>query len=419
MARSPLSYIGEFRVHWPNLMGATLGIALGSALNHYMTNLFGPPLLEEFGWAKSQFALIGTLGLASMLVIPFWGRFTDRYGARIAAGIGFVAVPLSFLLLSMMSGNIYEFFAITTFQHVFGILTTTLVFTRVIVERFDLARGLALSVVMSGAPLVGAVVVPIIGEVIAAEGWRAGYQALAGISAAGGVVAVTLVGLRRGPAASGPMPRREKVSITRAEFAAIIKSPAFLLIIAGMFFCNIPQVLVSSQLNLMLIENGATAQLATWIVSIYAVGVVIGRFLSGIALDKVTPQTVALFALGLPAVGFCLLASPTTAGWVLAGSILLVGLAQGAEGDIGAYLTSRTFDMAHYSFVYSFLIASMGVAAAVGSIILSITLEATGRFDTFLILAAVATIVGALSFYMTGRATRPKAVSQEPAAQTI
>lgn len=45
-----MTYWGEFRSHWPNLLGAALGIALGSALNHYMTNLFARPLLAEFGW---------------------------------------------------------------------------------------------------------------------------------------------------------------------------------------------------------------------------------------------------------------------------------------------------------------------------------------------------------------------------------
>ena len=44
----------EFASHWPNLLGAALGLAFGTAFNHYMMNLFGPVLIAEFGWSKAQ-----------------------------------------------------------------------------------------------------------------------------------------------------------------------------------------------------------------------------------------------------------------------------------------------------------------------------------------------------------------------------
>ena len=161
-------------------------------------------------------------------------------------------------------------------------------------------------------------------------------------------------------------------------------------------------------------ESGAPGKLATWLVSLYAVGVVVGRFLSGLALDKVSAQTVALAALGLPAIGFLILASPAEHAWLLAGAVLLIGLAQGAEGDIGAYLTSRTFDIANFSLVYSFLIAAMGLAGAVGSLALSMTLGATARFDMFLVISAALTLVGALCFFMTGRGSNQRVSSTSP-----
>ena len=87
--------------------------------------------------------------------------------------------------------------------------------------------------------------------------------------------------------------------------------------------------------------------------------------------------------------------------------LLLIGLAQGSEGDIGAYLTSRKFSLANYSFVYSFLIASLGIGSALGSALLSFTLHLTDRFDLFLWISAAATMLGALAFYLTGRTSTP------------
>lgn len=412
-----MTYIGEFKSGWRTLVAACLGLALGSALNHYMTNLFGPPLIEEFGWEKSQFALIGSIGLLTIPFVPLAGRFVDRFGARISAFVGFSVVPLTFFAYSFMNGPILEFFAITIVQHIFGILTTSLVFCRIVVERFDLARGMALSLCMSGAPLIGAIAVPLVGEVVDAEGWRAGYRLLAVISAAGGFTAIALMGRQKRKTVDGGQATAAKPPrLSRAEFGAIARNPAFLLLIGGMFLCNVPQVLVSSQLKLVLMENGAASRLATYIVSLYAIGVVVGRFISGLALDRVPAHVVAIFALGLPAAGFMILASPATAGWLLAGAVLLVGLAQGAEGDVGAYITSRKFDMRHYSFIYSFLICSMGLAASLGALLLSATLHVTGTFDLFLVVSATVTIAGALCFYLTGRFGLEREPEAAPAA---
>jgi MFS family permease len=89
----------------------------------------------------------------------------------------------------------------------------------------------------------------------------------------------------------------------------------------GMFFCNFPHVLVGTQIKLLALENGASMQFATLVVSLYATGVVIGRIGSGIALDRIAPHLVAAVTLSLPAIGLLALASPHNAGWLLAGSI--------------------------------------------------------------------------------------------------
>lgn len=412
-----LTYKGEFKAHWRALFAACLGLALGAALNHYMTNLFGPPLIQEFGWEKAQFALIGAVSLFTIPFVPIAGRLVDHIGPRAAAIVGFIAVPLTFLAFSFMTGSIIQFFAISVVQLIFGILTTTLVFCRVVVERFDRARGMALSIAMTGPPLIGAIVVPLVGEVVDSEGWRAGYRVLAAISAAGGFVAITFMGRRKPKdAQDDETPKAPTPKLSRAEFGEIVRNPAFLFLIAGMLLCNLPQVIVSSQLKLVLFESGVASRLATFFVSLYAVGVMVGRFISGFALDRFPAHVVAIFALGLPAIGFLIMASPVQASWLLAGAVLLIGLAQGAEGDVGAYVTSRKFPLHHYSFIYSFLIVSIGVGSALGSLLLSATLSSTGNFNLFLTISAVVTVLGALSFFLTGRYATTREPEPSPAA---
>lgn len=161
------------------------------------------------------------------------------------------------------------------------------------------------------------------------------------------------------------------------------------------------------------LRRGASSRFATLAVSLYALSVVIGRLICGYALDRTASHVVAGVVLALPALGFLILLSPLSATWLLATAVCVVGLAQGAEGDVGAYLTSRKFTLSHYSFIYSFLIAAMGASSAAGALILSFTLHVTDSFVLFLGLCAAATLVGALCFYLTGYCRDAGTLSQD------
>jgi MFS family permease len=403
------TYFGEFKVNWQPLLAASTGIALGTAISHYTMSLFGPPLIAEFGWTKSQFALIGSIPLITLFLVPFAGRFTDRFGTRVAATLGFTTVPLGFVAFALMSGSIVEFFTIWIAQHIFGILTTSLVFCRVVVERFDKARGIALSCVMSAPPLAGAIAAPALGHLIDEEGWRAGYFALALLTAIGGVIAISLMGRnKRSTTARSPA-----VRLTRRELGELLKHPTLILIIVGMFLVNIPQIFASSQLKLIVMDSGVTSEMATWMMSMYAVGVIVGRFLSGLALDRIEAHLVAIATLGLPAIGYVIFASSITAMPILVFGVLIIGFAQGAESDVGAYLISRRFDMKNFSLLLSFLTAMIGAGAAAGSLVLSVTMHYTGSYVPFLLVSAGGTLLGAVLFGLTG-SKRARAGAPQP-----
>lgn len=396
----PASGPGELRRQWRELIAIAFALAFGAGLNHYASNLFGPALLAEFGWSKAQLAFTGVFSLVNIVFVIVAGRMTDRFGARAAASVGFGAVALAYLAYSAMSGDIREYYAITAFHMVFGVLTSSIVFGRVIVQRFSAARGIALSLAMTGPPLAAALIIPQLGELIAGEGWRAAYQLMALFAVVAGIVAVIAIGpsprIEQEPMAERPSPGLKGA-------LALVRNPALLLLIAGMFLCNIPQILVAGQLNIMLIDNGATAVTAAWIASLYAGSVIAGRFATGLALDRFPAHRVALFALGMPVLGYVALALPLDPVWLLAGAVLLIGLAQGAEGDLGAYLCAQKMGTDDFSFAYSFLIVSLTLGYAAGSGILAGLLQASGSFDAFLIVCAAATALGTAAFVLTGR----------------
>jgi MFS family permease len=397
-----MTYLSEFRINWQILLATFIGIATGNTLSHYTMSLFAPELIKEFGWTKAEFALIGALPMISLLTVPIAGRFTDKFGTRTAAFIGFGAMSLGFFAYSFMDGNISEFFAIWLLQHIVGVLTTSLVFTRAIVASFDKARGTALSALMMGAPISGAVAAPLLGWVIATEGWRTGFLTLAVVSALGGIICIAMMGWRRGGSRETAKAATEAPKLTRAELLAIVKRPAFLLIVGGMFLINIPQPFAASQIKLVVLSNGIADQAATWMVSLYAIGVMVGRVVFGLALDRISAHRVALFALSLPAIGFVILATPLAGFWMLASGILVIGIAQGAEGDVGGYMVSRHFSIRNYSLIFGFVKAALDAGGAIGALILSFTLRGTDNYAPFMWISAVATILGAIAFFLTG-----------------
>lgn len=393
-----MAYAQEFRDHWRALTAATVGMAMGLALAHYVMSLFAPPLIAEFGWSKSQYALIGATPFFTLPLVPLIGRMVDHFGPRASVAVGFISLPISYLLLSLMTGSFALFFAISVVKAVLGIMTTTMVFARVVVERFETARGLSLSIIMSAPSLMGMAATPFIAYIIDEHGWRSAFQFLALITPIGGMLCWALLGQQKQAHTT-----KRKKAISWSDAKILLRSPILLLALGGMFLVNLPQALTSSQLSLMLLDSGANSALVPLCVAIYAGGVSVGRILSGLALDRFAVHHVAICTLALPAVGLIAIASPYDAPFVLLGSIMLMALAQGAEGDIGAYLIAQHFGIANYSLLMSLMTVALTIGSATGALLLSGTLKISGSYNSALYISALATVVGALLFFATGR----------------
>ena len=401
------AYWGEFRTHWRPLLAATMGLGFGIGLSAYTMSLFAPKLIAEFGWPRSQFALLGSMGLLMLIAQPITGRLTDRFGVRAVSTVGVLAGPSAYIAFAMQPGSIRAFFAIAVLQIVVGTLTTSPVYTRIVAERFERARGLAFSIVMTGPPLVGAVLAPLLGRFIESEGWRNGYLLMGGITMAFGLIAVAMT-----PPHIGTRPDEDVPVESKAGYGVIVRNPVFWVLIIGMILVNFPQGLVSAQMKLMLMDSGAQSQTATWLISIYAVGVMVGRFACGLSLDRMQPHHVAALTLSMPAIGMMLMASPFDATIVLALSVAMMGLAQGAEGDVAAYLVSRRFGLNVFSLVMGLVGASIAGGAALGSLTLSYTLGLWGSYAPFLVIGACVTLVGALLFLTLGHGSRKMEVAR-------
>jgi len=390
---------GEFRQHWRPLAASFLGMGSALSLNSYILSTFAPYLIGEFGWSRSQWAMLGVVQILVMVCLPIAGRLTDLFGVRPVAAVGALSFPLFLVAIAMMNGSITVYLAIYVAQTILCSTTTATVYARVVAEAFTLRRGLALAIAGSSPPLVAAVGSPLITAFVEGHGWRAGYLVMALFCAICAVATIALLPRGRptaSPRPGGTLPKRNGV------YRDIARMPAFWIMLAACFLVNLPFTLATSQIKMVVLDQGISDADAAIMISAFAIGSIVGRFIAGVALDIFPGHFIAAIGFGLPFVGLLLLASSFDSVPMVGLAILLMGLSFGSEGDVIPFLITRYFDMAIFSTVMGLLTAAIGLAMALGNVVLSISLAATNSFEIYLFIAAAGSFLGSGLFLLLG-----------------
>lgn len=395
-----MSYLGELRQNVRPLAAAALGVGSGLMLMSYITTIFGPYLVGEFGWSRSQFALIGLSMFTTLASLPFIGRLTDRYGVRAAAVVGTVGIPLCLVGYSLMTGSFLVYFLLSCTILAVGSFTSPVVYTRLVAADFKAAQGLALTIVTIAPAILGAIAAPLITEINEAYGWRVGYRVLAIFMLICGTIALLLIPPHDKAAQQAS---RAAMRPARTDFGLILRSRPFWIIAVAMLLCLLQTPLHASQMGMMLRDNSLGAEVAAAMISVYSIGTILGRIACGLALDRFPAPPVACVSMILPALGYAILATPLDTTLLIGFSMLLVGISVGAEGDLMSYLVARHFKLNIFSTTLSLVYFSVYLAGASGSLGISLTLNLADSFAPYLAFVAVSIFVGSLLFLLLPR----------------
>jgi predicted MFS family arabinose efflux permease len=396
-------YLSEIRTHWRPLLAAFLGMGSGMSVVGVITSTIVPTLIADVGWAPADFAKVGSTAIFMAFAFPFIGRLTDILGVRWTALIGQITLPLCYFAYSRMDGDLGTYIAIFIVQSLLCVTTTATVYSRLAVQYVEKARGLALAIVVSGAAVMGAMIGPILNAYVEANGWRAAFEAVAIGTALVGLLVFLLIPADSKPVVTGA-PKRK----AREDYPLIFRSTAFWLLVGAMALCNLPMTLLQVQLKMMLLDNGIAGTAVASMLVAPQIGMLAGRFLAGLALDRYQPYLVSFITLGLPSLGLFVVASDFNAPMVLTAAVFFIGFAYGAEGDLVAFLVARKFGVAIYSSVMGLLTAVMSISTASGAWLLGMTMESTGgSFDLFLTIAGIAVLIGASFLLLLGRVREP------------
>ena len=167
---------GEFRQGWPIVLASMLGVGLGlSPLAFYTVGIFAPILAQDFGWSFGEiFAGITVQTVAVALLAPFAGVLATRYGPRPVALTSVVLFGFAFMAFAFSNGSLALYYGMWAAQAVLGLGTLPITWTRLINQRFDRQKGLALGLALMGTGLFGSISKPLVGWLIAqwGFGWR-------------------------------------------------------------------------------------------------------------------------------------------------------------------------------------------------------------------------------------------------------
>jgi MFS family permease len=404
--------VSEWQRGWRTVAGAAVGLGTGVGLYLMVMSLFIVHITGAFGWTRGQMGLAGTVAfITGAFSLPVVGRLVDRVGFRRILLVCVPAYALFFLMVASQSGYYPFHLVLMVWGGVFGAGTSGIVYTRPVIAAFQQRRGMALGLATAGSS-VSAMVVPfVLSAVIAAYGWRAGLYAMSAITGLVGFpLAFALMGRAREQTAraTDELSDVARASAVQAGSAGVtlreaMRGPRFWLLALALAAVNIPGSGVVAQLAPLLSDKGLAEGTVALVMSIYAAGLLAGRLVTGAALDRVPAWTVAAVITFIPAIGMALLRVPSSSAALAASAVAMIGLQQGSEVDLVAYLVSGNFGVTHYGAIYGAVGVAGAVATAVSFVFFGRVHDLTGSYDIALALGVGGFCLGAVAFVASSR----------------
>ena len=353
--------------------------------------IFLRPVSEDLGWSREAAAAsFGTMALLAAAAAAPVGRLLDRHGARRIVLPSLTVLGLAVASLALLTPSLTHLYAISAAIGLATIGASPVAYSRAIFSWFDVRRGRALGLMLAG-PAIAAVVMPAIAaNLIQALGWRAAWLAVGMLIVGFGVPAVTLW-LHDRPTVVA----RDDAGADGGTVRDALRSRRFWTLIAVIFGSAL---MISGFIvhgSALLTDRAFTATQAATVISLYGAANLGGRLLTGWLLDRYPAPRVAAVMLVIAGSGGLLLSRAQAMETAIAAAVL-IGVGAGGEIDINPYLLSRYFGMRSLSTLYGCNWMALGIASAIGPVLMGRAFDATGSYATVLSGLALVTLVTAV-----------------------
>ena len=385
----------------PWIIAASLFISLfflwGGGYN--TAPIFLAALLKAFGWSHGRVSWItGGLSLAIGVSAPIAGWLLDRIEARFVMGVGALIAVLGLFCASRAQGFEQLMFSVILLGIGLG-ASTWLAASTVIANWFPDRRGMALGIVTGGMEAGGMVMTFIVGSVIAAHGWRAGYfiVAIPGLLI---VAPLLLIFVRTRPAGAASQSAIQQADAAagyevrealrmRAFWMLVIAQLSYGLAIGGTFH------------HLVAFLEGLRYSLhsATLVVSIVLGMAAVGKAAMGALGDRIGGKNALAIGFVMIAAGVFILLNAGRAA-MLALWLIVIGIAGAAPVALVPMVTAETFGLKRFGTLFGWLGTVVTVGLFIGPLLVGWLTDVTGSYTTPFELCAIIALLGATAAFL-------------------
>ena len=394
--RGPTS---EWRNHFMLPVAGALGYAT-SVIHIYGFGPYIEPLEESFGWSRSLIAFGLTIATVINGVLAiFIGMLVDRMGPRRVGLAGILLTSGAFALVGTADGSAGNWYLLWTILACATLPVQATIWTSAVATRFEVSRGLAFAVTLSGASIAAIVFPSLARYLVDTYGWRSAFVAEGAIWA---VVVFPIIffffrGARdkqRGRAAQAPAPVQ---ALTGMGVREGLTSLVFIrLFIACLLFTFTIIALVYHFIPL-LTERGADRAAAAGVASFIGIFSMVGRLGTGFLLDRMRASLVGAAVFLLPIIACVLLFTAGASTPVQIAAACIIGLTLGSEVDVIVYLTTRHFGLKNFGTLYGGMLLALSLGTAFGPLAAAQVYDQTGNYNAFLTLTIVCMAGSALA----------------------
>lgn len=381
-------------------IAAGVGMSAGpTPMVSAVAGLFMKPLAETFNLSRTAISAILLLSpLAVALFAPFGGRMIDRFGVRT------VLLPIVLLFATANAAMVgvtalWQYVVLATVISLCISVHCYSSYTKVLALWFSRYRGVVTGLVIACGSGLGAAIIPqLVQPWIASYGWQYAYLGIGAIVLLWGFpILFFFLKEPRPEQRAEPTDSSTPDILPGLERHEAIRTRTFWIIAAAMYFAPLAIIGTVAHLFAMLTERGVSPSQAATALSFIYVGGMIGQLSSGFLLDRIaSPRAILIYFCGA-LLGVLLLHRSTNPAMLLPGAVCL-GLGQGAEMSILAYLTSRYFGLRNYGAIYGRLYACANLGIASGILSMGIVHDRAGSYAPMGYILPAATVLVILLF---------------------
>ncbi len=247
----------------------------------------------------------------------------------------------------------------------------------------------------------GTVILPITAQaLLSAFGWRTAYIALGFGSIVLSLIACGLLRERF----RGTRKARQALAGVPQEIALRAALRSYRLWVIWMVFIlsSAATLSLGPHLPSLFSDRGFDASMAAKSASMVGVGLLVGRLLTGLLIDRIhAPLVASVFFVG-GAIGVFLLRGAHDYTTLLVAATL-IGLTIGAEGDLISFLVRSYFGLASFGTLFGIAFSGYGLGAVIGPIGLGSWFDRHGSYDVPLLVLPCMLLVSAVLVLSLGR----------------